>query len=100
MKIWSNLKGWQKGAILGGMWGLLVTPLYMLVGFMWWEKDFPKPLEEFLRFFLYFPLQLISSLITFHPSWYLGLSLNIVGWALIGALIGFLYGKLIGAKDK
>ena len=57
------MKKWTKrGAVFGGIWGLLALPIYLILGFIYWERSVPILSEEALSILLFFPSTLIRPL--------------------------------------
>jgi hypothetical protein len=101
-KIELKFSYWQKGAIIGGMWGILATPVYVIIGFRWWEKQTPYFVRELVPIIIYFPAKLVFILFpsTWSPSIFFQSTLNFLGWVIIGAVAGYLYGKYGGVSSR
>ena len=94
------MKAWKKGAIVGGVWGIVSYPIFFLFVYLWgWERSVPKFIEEGWKIVLNLPLIILQPIFkNFTESMALGLVLNLVGWILIGALLGFIYQKYRGER--
>jgi hypothetical protein len=57
-----NENVWVKGAIIGGMWGILATPVYVIIGFRWWEKQTPYFVKELVPIIIYSSIPSLSLL--------------------------------------
>ena len=101
------MKTWKKGAIVGGVWGILVYPISFMIGLVfYWEKSVPTIIEWILAIVLnlpntliaiFLPEQEILQFVEHNPiSIVLLLLSNFFGWILIGATIGYLYGRRKG----
>ncbi len=81
----------KRGAIIGGIWGLLALPIYWVLGFIFWGRTVPL-LEKVLSFLLFFPTSIIRPFLPENMfGMILGLFLNVIGWMLIGGMFGYLY---------
>ena len=83
----------KRGAIIGGIWGLLVLPNYVLIYMLF--GDIPSLLGHFL--FLPFVGAILKYLVL-SDSMISGTFINFVGWVLIGGILGYLYGFIRGDK--
>ena len=81
----------KRGAIIGGIWGLIALPVYWVFGFIFWGRTVPL-LENVLSVLLFFPASLIRPFLPENVlGMILGLFLNVIGWMLIGGMFGYLY---------
>lgn len=104
MKFWNNLKAWQKGAIIGGIWGAISIPLGIIAGTWLSEMGWGNPHR--LSFFdilyvvaipMFLSWKLIDS-IEIHGN--IDDVLIIFSPILIGTLIGSGIGYLIDKYRK
>ncbi len=90
------MKTWKKGAIVGAVWGIIGTPIYILIGLAWWERSFPRSIETILLFLIHFPAKILSNILIkyYGTSYYsiLFFGSNFLGWIIIGVIAGYLYG--------
>jgi len=99
------MKAWIKGALIGGIWGILGTPIYILTVI----RAPTTMVVNALSFITYFPAKLFAILLPVgEPSppefliFYLIflLILNFFGWAIIGAFLGHTYDSFKKRKSK
>ncbi|MFH0861004.1 MAG: hypothetical protein V1921_07370 [Candidatus Altiarchaeota archaeon] len=54
------MKTWEKGAIIGALWGIITLPAYLIIGYVFWEKDIPEIVSIFMDFLAFAPLIIIG----------------------------------------
>ena len=85
------MRAWQKGAIVGGVWGLLAWPIYWVIGMLSLIFNhilhITPLIKEILNIILFLPYTVI---VYFGGSDVLAFIFNVAGWAFIGAIIGYL----------
>ena len=97
----NNMKYWKKGAIIGARWGFLVGPLiFLLFSFIFYDVVPSSLLKNIVFTPIFFPSVVIESLCklfsfqyTFENNYEL-FFYNFIGWIIIGAVIGYLIGRL------
>jgi len=90
-------KKWTKiGAVVGGIWGLLALPITLLC--IIFVPSIPDSVGMILFYIGYLPFSLIAKMITVPSSMAFVVGINFIGWVLIGATIGYLYGLILGDK--
>ncbi len=95
------MKSWKKGAVIGALWGSILGNLvYYLFGMFYWEVTPPIILQETLNFIIYLPMYLPMLLQLerrlYDAPFYMIFVLygyNFLGWIIIGAVVGYLYGR-------
>ncbi|MEE9176400.1 MAG: hypothetical protein V3U19_09540 [Thermodesulfobacteriota bacterium] len=102
------MKAWKKGAVIGALWGSILGNLvYYIIGMIYWEGTPPTFLEEILSLIVYFPVYItkifpeqlelyLTKNVVYTILFYYGF--NLVGWIIIGAVVGYLYGRRRTAK--
>lgn len=90
------MRACKKGALMGGILGLLALPITLLLIIS--GPSIPDSVATFLFNLCYLPFSLIAKIITLPSSTAFIVGINFVGWALIGAVIGYLYGLIRGDK--
>lgn len=93
MRFWSNLKTWKKGAIIGGIWGLV-----SVIGFGFASYYLNPTIAKIIFFPSWFirdvlygsPIPLIYVI---YIAWPIGLLVILLVGAFIGAGLGFLSEK-------
>ena len=90
-----TMKKWTKiGAVVGGIWGLLALPITLLC--IIFGPSIPDSVGMILFDICYLPFRLIAKMITLPSSMAFVVGINFIGWVLIGATIGYLYGLILG----
>jgi hypothetical protein len=90
------MKAWQKGATLGGLWGLFCVLLTYGMSAVKFTSAFPSIFDEDIIFFFpaFIPME-ISRAFGIDRLSYLFLFFGILSGALIGLIIGVAVEKLI-----
>lgn len=85
---WKKLKGWQKGGLVGGLFGLITSPC-ALAGFeiKWIREHFHKPLLNLNTFFTGCHTECVYMYLVY-PIAYIILCI------LVGVLIGYVITKI------
>ncbi|GEM_PF-2987642 len=97
---------WKKGAIIGGIWGILSMPTYLLIGYMWWEKQTPEYLSETIFLIAFLPMRILSILFprlfySLFPEEIIKLILlNFFGWIFTGTCVGYLWNTFKNLIDE
>ncbi len=92
-KFWGKLEYWQKGGIVGLSMGIVYIT-YLFGTLLFTSKEIFAPLNDLILFFpreigdIIFECWLCNSLLVFIAI------LSVIQFALIGALIGLIIGKL------
>jgi len=95
-----GLDTWTKrGAVVGGIWGLLAYPILMLVTIYGPSiPDLVRLLYPPIFLLSWLPYSLIGNVITLPSTLRFMIAFNFLGWVLIGGAVGYLYGLIKGDK--